>query len=346
MTHKATWMTACSLLIGARTCWPDHSPSPRDAEKTFAVTIDQVVNGDFRVLPPVPDNGRVPTGTVLTLKAVPDPGYVLDSVYCSFSGYKGWTQFSESTNPEFEVVVDKDKRIGASFIRKTELEGFRVIHDVVYARPGVKPLKYDVYLPDSARKLPCIVIIHGGGWAANNEDVMRGLARELVRSGDYVVFSIDYRWIKYGDGDEKPNTMVDLIEDVFGALAHIQEHADDYGADPARIAVTGDSAGGHLSAAAANMAGRIGDGGFGEKEGVFQYRPTYMPEGKTLAQVREENPRPNRAKLWGVRRLRANVGRPLRSVAKSDMPNPYDSRCKGASGAAVPFARNEGLDQT
>jgi len=132
------------------------------------------------------------------------------------------------------------------------------------------------------------VIIHGGGWSANNEDVMRGLARELVRSGDYVVCSIDYRWIRNRDGDEKPNTMVDLIQDVFGAIAHIQEHADRYGADPARIGVTGDSAGGHLSASAANMAGMIGDGGFGVTEGVFEYKPTYLPRGKTADQVREE----------------------------------------------------------
>jgi acetyl esterase/lipase len=158
----------------------------------------------------------------------------------------------------------------------------------VYATPGVKSLKYDVYAPDGARELPCLVIIHGGGWSANNEDVMRGLARELVRSGDYVVFSIDYRWIGKRDGAEKPNTMVDLIEDVFGAIAHIQAHANRYGADPARIGVTGDSAGGHLSACAANMTGMIGDGGFGAREDVFEYRPTYVPKGKSVAQVREE----------------------------------------------------------
>ena len=30
-------------------------------------------------------------------------------------------------------------------------------------------------------------------------------------------------------GDEKPNTMADLIGDVYGAIAHIQEHAKEYG---------------------------------------------------------------------------------------------------------------------
>jgi len=43
---------------------------------------------------------------------------------------------------------------------------------------------------------------------------MRGLACELVKSGDYVVFSIDYRWIGTKESDNKPNTMAELIEDV------------------------------------------------------------------------------------------------------------------------------------
>ena len=52
--------------------------------------------------------------------------------------------------------------------------------------------------------------------------------------------------------------MADLIDDVFGGIAHIIEHATEYGGDPARIGVTGDSAGGHLSAAASLMTNMIG----------------------------------------------------------------------------------------
>ena len=160
--------------------------------------------------------------------------------------------------------------------------------DLVYAQPGVKKLKYDVYSPVGAKNLPCIVIIHGGGWIFNTEDIMRGLARELVRSGRYVVMSVDYRWLGTRDGDQVPNTMANIIGDVYGAIAHIQEHAREYGCDPTRIAVTGDSAGGHLSAAAIDMVDQIGDGGFGVKEGIYQFKPTYMPPGKSADQVRKE----------------------------------------------------------
>jgi acetyl esterase/lipase len=81
-----------------------------------------------------------------------------------------------------------------------------VTNNVVYAKPGVKPLKYDVYSPKGARNLPCIVLIHGGGWNANDEDIMRGLARELTKGGRFVVFSIDYRWAGKTDGDATNNT--------------------------------------------------------------------------------------------------------------------------------------------
>jgi len=150
----------------------------------------------------------------------------------------------------FKVTVDQDKRIGASFIDASAVKDLVVTNDIVYAKPGVKPLKYDVFAPKGARNLPIIVIIHGGGWTANDEDIMRGLARELTKGGKFVVASVDYRWAGKGDGDAAGNTMADLINDVFGGIAHIMEHASQYGGDPTRIGVTGDSAGGHLSAAA------------------------------------------------------------------------------------------------
>jgi acetyl esterase len=253
----------------------------------YAVTVDKAVNGTVKLDPPLPADGKYAAGTVVTITAVPSAGYVLDSGYYSTRGRFG-QMFYESMASPFKVTIDQDKRVGASFIEKAKVDHLRVIQDVVYAKPGVKALKYDVFSPTGARNLPCIIIIHGGGWAANTEDIMRGMARELTRSRKYVVFSIDYRWAQKGDGDATNNTMANLIEDVYGAIAHIQEHAAEYGANPAKIAVTGDSAGGHLSAAAINMADKIGNGGFGKKPGVFEFMPTYIPKNKTVEQVKAD----------------------------------------------------------
>ncbi len=116
---------------------------------------------------------------------------------------------------------------------------------------------------------------------------MRGMGRELAMTGKYVAVSIDYRFLGNRDGDETPVDMYQIVEDVYGAIAHIMEHAAQYGGDGSRLFVTGDSAGGHLSASAINFADYIG-GGFGSKAGVYEFRPTYIPKGKTVTQLRRE----------------------------------------------------------
>src|SRR5690606_6072237 len=101
--------------------------------------------------------------------------------------------------PTLQVTVDQNLTVNALFLPEEELQGFRFIDNVVYARPGVKPLKYDVWSPEGAAGLPIAIIIHGGGWTSNSEDVMRGLAREIVKTGRYVVVSMDYRWAGTAD---------------------------------------------------------------------------------------------------------------------------------------------------
>jgi acetyl esterase/lipase len=254
---------------------------------SFTVTVVPPVHGTLQLVPPLPPDGKYPAGTVVTVKTTPDRGYVLDSAWYSVPGRFG-QMYHEGMAREFAVTIDRDKRIGASFIEEAAVKHVDVTHDVVYARPGVKPLKYDVFAPKGARNLPVIVIIHGGGWVANDENIMRGLARELTRGGRFVVFSMDYRWAGKEDGDATSTTMANIIEDVFGGIAHIMEHAKQYGGDPSRIGVTGDSAGGHLSAAASLMPNMIGSRGFGKTPGVFEFMPSYVPKDKTVEQVRTE----------------------------------------------------------
>jgi acetyl esterase len=257
------------------------------AADTFKVTLDPATNGKYQVSPALPADARVPAGTVLTVSTQPDAGFAFDSGYYSTPGRWG-AMFYESMTPTFKVTVDKDMSIGASFVEKSAVEHVDVRQDIVYAKPGVKTLKYDVFTPKGAKNLPIVVIIHGGGWVTNDENIMRALARELTRGGKFVVASIDYRWGGKADGDATSNTMANLIEDVFGATAHIMEHAKEYGGDPTRVVLTGDSAGGHLSAAGSLMVNMIGERGFGKEPGVFEFKPTYLPKGKKAADVRKD----------------------------------------------------------
>ena len=265
---------------------PAQAPAP-NPNGPYTVTLVPPVHGKVTLTPALPADGKYAKGTVVTVTATPDAGYAIDSVFYTVPGRFGQMPH-ENQGPAFKVTIDQDKRVGASFVEEAAVKGLTVTHDVVFAKPGVKPLKYDVFAPKGARNLPIIVIIHGGGWVANDEDIMRGLARELTKGGKFVVASMDYRWAGKGDGDATGNTMANLIEDVFGGIAHVMEHAAQYGGDPTRIGVTGDSAGGHLSAAASLMPNMIGSRGFGVTPGVFEYKPTYLPKGKTAEQVRDE----------------------------------------------------------
>ena len=143
--------------------------------------------------------------------------------------------------------------------------------------------------------------------------------------------------------------MANLIEDVFGGIAHIMEHAAQYGGDPTRIGVTGDSAGGHLSAAASLMTNMIGSRGFGKTPGVFEFMPTYLPKGKTVEQVRDEMLKAIKAAapsygVFGAALLNTYLGgsgrRPvLEGRDRAAQPHSAGDR---AIGAAVPDARHAG----
>ena len=250
------------------------------AQDMFRVNVQEPQHAKMTVSPAVPEDGMVPAGTVFNVKISDiEPGWAFDSgYYLMMGGAVRWPVYQESMVPEFSFKVTGNVMgLGASIMEASRTEGYKVIQDIVYAQPGVKPLKYDAFIPDGAKNLPGVVIIHGGGWSSNTEDIMRGLARELVKGGKYVVFSIDYRFIGKGDGDETENTMTDLVNDCYGAVLHIQKHAKEHGLDRRKIAVTGDSAGGHLSSLIADAVERVGKGGF---------VPTYMPKGMWLGRAR------------------------------------------------------------
>ncbi|TNF24166.1 MAG: alpha/beta hydrolase [Deltaproteobacteria bacterium] len=255
-------------------------------EAWYAVRPSQVAaHGSFKLDLSVPAGGSVVRGgTVVTVEATPDEGYVLDAVYEAVDGpwtpFTGVPLFKAHRAPPYAVTVGQDEvRIGAYFVPESVVAGVSETLDVVYARPGVKPLVYDVYEPAALHEgLPAVIVVHGGGWDEGDEDAARGVGRALAQTGRYVAFAVDYRWAGLADGDVRPTTTADLIADVFGAIYHVMGSAAAYGVDPTRIAVTGDDAGGHLAAAMATLSDRIGTGGF--VEGVWEIWPTGVPEAE------------------------------------------------------------------
>jgi acetyl esterase/lipase len=117
-----------------------------------------------------------------------------------------------------------------------------VVKDVAYLAPD-RAEKLDVYLPapPPAGKLsPAVVWIHGGGWTGGtkNEARAKEICTTLAGAG-YVALSIDYR---LGAG-----AWPVCLLDCKNAVRFLRTHAAEYHVDPARIAVAGGSAGGHLA---------------------------------------------------------------------------------------------------
>ncbi len=118
----------------------------------------------------------------------------------------------------------------------------RVIRDVVYARTAGRRLKLDVYMPQGeGRRRPAVMQIHGGAWVLGDKRTQGVPLLSHLADNGWVGFNVNYR---LSPGATFPDHLVDLKR----ALAWIREHADDYGVDPDFVAVTGGSAGGHLTA--------------------------------------------------------------------------------------------------
>ncbi|MGW3999547.1 alpha/beta hydrolase [Amycolatopsis sp. NPDC004772] len=105
-----------------------------------------------------------------------------------------------------------------------------------------------VGLPEGS---PLLVFFHGGGWVIGTRSSHDNAVRFLAKHAGVRVLSIEYRL-----APEFPFPAA--TEDALAAFEYAVAKASDLGADPARIAVGGDSAGGNLAAVTAQQALRRG----------------------------------------------------------------------------------------
>jgi acetyl esterase len=104
-----------------------------------------------------------------------------------------------------------------------------------------------VYSPDAPLPVPTIVFFHGGGFVMGDLDTHDAIARRLCNDVSAVVVSVDYRL-----APEHPFPAG--VDDANAAVHWVAAHVTDFGGDPARVAVAGDSAGANLAAVAAQLA--------------------------------------------------------------------------------------------
>ena len=113
-------------------------------------------------------------------------------------------------------------------------------------RDGAVPVR--VYHPAGAEApAACVMYLHGGGFVLGSLDSGDQIASGIAREVGAVVVSVDYRLAPEHPFPAAP-------EDCYAALACVSRNASEFGIDPERIAIWGDSAGGNLSVATCMLA--------------------------------------------------------------------------------------------
>ena len=119
--------------------------------------------------------------------------------------------------------------------------------DVVVDGPR-GPLRARIYRPRTAGERPgMLVYYHGGGFVVGSIASHEAPIKALAHDSGVVVASIEYR---LGPEHMFPAAPLDAV----AAYAWARAHAAEFGADPARVGVGGDSAGGNLAAVACHLA--------------------------------------------------------------------------------------------
>jgi len=120
-----------------------------------------------------------------------------------------------------------------------------------YRKIGDTELKVWVFdqAPKQTAPRPAIVFFFGGGWTGGSPTQFEPQSRHLAARG-MVAIVADYR-VKTRQ-DAKP---ADCVSDAKACVRWVRANAARLGIDPARIAVAGGSAGGHLAASVATLPG-------------------------------------------------------------------------------------------
>lgn len=134
--------------------------------------------------------------------------------------------------------------------------------DIIYGRVEGSALLANLAYPDGPGSRPAILSVHGGRWRAGNRTDASSIKVAQWAEFGFFAMSIDYRLV---GGSPAPAPYVDLR----CAIRWLHAHAGDYGIDPERVYLIGQSAGGHM----VSLAAALGEGPY-PKAGGWDKAPS------------------------------------------------------------------------
>ena len=208
--------------------------------------------------------------------------------------------------------------------------------DIVFKQEEGCTLRMDIYVPESGEeKPPLIMWIHGGAWLEG----VRGYALQdgQLKRG-YALADIEYRLSWQAPF---PAQIIDCKD----ALAFLKKNAEMYGYDGSRICVSGDSAGGHLSAllgtSVGNSAWEKENGDYSVQAVVDLYGP--MTVGPGIHKERPYDPQCPEAKLLGCPDTYGKskmLGAAANPITYIDGSQPPFLICHGNEDPVVPYEQS------
>ncbi len=111
--------------------------------------------------------------------------------------------------------------------------------NIEYSRPGGEPQLLDVFVPEGEGPFPAAILVHGGGFEAGDKQTYITYIFEPLSQAGLAWFSIDYRL-------SPKHRFPAATDDVEEAVRWVRRNAHRYKVDVNRLALIGESAGGHL----------------------------------------------------------------------------------------------------
>lgn len=111
--------------------------------------------------------------------------------------------------------------------------------NIIYTHVANTNLTLDAHVPNGPGPFPAVILVHGGGWVAGDKQQYITYIFKPLSDANFAWFSINYRLAPQYKFPAD-------AEDVEEAIRWVKNNASIYKVDPARIALIGESAGGHL----------------------------------------------------------------------------------------------------
>ena len=111
--------------------------------------------------------------------------------------------------------------------------------DIEFAKTGDVSLTLDAFVPEGAGPFATCILVHGGGFTKGDKHSFITPIFEPLSHAGFVWFTINYRLAPQ-------HPWPACADDVAAAIRWVKTHAADYKVDVNRIALIGESAGGHL----------------------------------------------------------------------------------------------------